>query len=55
MPQLDWDETDFLRCLEVAPVAEEPGTQHEYTVAKGGLVLRVNVWQYESVIALSVA
>lgn len=53
MPELKWDETDFLECLEVIPQIEEYGTEHYYEVKKNGLILAVSVWQYESVIALS--
>lgn len=53
MPQLRWDETDFLDCLEVFPTIEEYETEHVYDVKKGELLLRVKVEQYDSHVILS--
>jgi len=53
MPQLKWDETEFLECLEVTPEIDEYEVQHMYEVEQHGLVLTATVWQYESVICLS--
>ena len=53
MPELAWDETDFLACLEVEPQIEEYGMAYHYEVSRGTLTLFVSVWPYESVVALS--
>lgn len=53
MPQLDWDETDFMECLEVIPTVEDYEVKHVYEVNKDGLSLLVCVWQLESVVGLS--
>jgi len=49
MPELKWDELDFLMCLEVVPETEEYGTEFIYEVKGGGLRLIVTVWPFESV------
>ena len=36
MPELKWDELDFLMCLEVVPETEEYGTEFIYEVKGGG-------------------
>jgi len=53
MPQLEWNDNDFALCLEVMPEVDEHRVEYIYTVKKDGLVLTVTVWQYESVIGLS--
>ncbi len=40
---LDWDENDFLHCLEVQPVVEDDGLEFHYRVQKNGLALAVTV------------
>jgi hypothetical protein len=53
MPQLNWDELDFLEYLEVDAIVDEYSTSHKYEVEQNDLRLLVTVWQYESVIQLS--
>ena len=53
MPELKWDEQDFLECLGVVPEVEEYETAYSYTVKSNGLTLLITVWQYESLIQLS--
>ncbi len=53
MPQLQWNDYDFALCLEVMPEVDVDKVEYVYTVDKDGLVLTVTVWQYESVIGLS--
>lgn len=49
MPYLQWDELDFLECLEVVP-EEEDGISYTYDVQRGDFRLLVTVWSLESVI-----
>lgn len=44
---LNWDETDVLSALEVVPEEGEHGIYHQYTVSKGGLILKLTVCQYD--------
>jgi len=53
MPELKWDETDFLEYLEVLPQIEEYGTKIYYEVKQSDLILVISIWQYESVVAVS--
>jgi hypothetical protein len=53
MPELKWDETDFLDCLEVFPAIEEGGTFYTYEVMKNDLVLTVSVSPLDSCVFLS--
>jgi hypothetical protein len=54
MPQLKWDETDFLNCLEVLPTIDEFETGYHYSVSKDGLRLQLSVFQFDSDIAITV-
>lgn len=53
MPELNWNETDFMECLEVVPEIESYKVKHVYKVTKDGLALVVIVRQFESVVQLS--
>jgi hypothetical protein len=53
MPQLKWNEVDFLECFAVAPIAEEYANSFNYEVTRDGLRLLFTVWQHESVIQAS--
>ena len=53
MPQLKWDETEFIECLEVVPEVAEHQTQHIFTVTKHRLILTLTLWQLESIVALA--
>ncbi len=44
---LNWDETDVLSALEVIPEEGEHGIYHQYTVLKGGLILKLTICQYD--------
>jgi hypothetical protein len=44
MPELIWDETEFITCLEVLPTVEEYGTQYAYVVEKDGLKLELSIY-----------
>ncbi len=52
MPQLDWDPTDFIECLEVLPETNEFETEQFFKVQRDGLSLLVSVWPLESVVYL---
>ncbi len=54
MPQLEWNELDFLDCFAVEPAVEDYGVSHSYELEREGLRLLVTVWQLESVIQTSV-
>lgn len=51
MPQLNWNEYEFIECLEVLPDVED-GVRHEFVVQRAGLKLLVTVWQLESIVQL---
>src|SRR5689334_714935 len=53
MPELQWDELDFLECLETVPEVEEDGVWYSYNVIRGGHRLLVTVLPLESVVELS--
>ena len=54
MPELQWDELDFLECLEVEPqIEDEYKTRYVYKVARAGLILTVVVRSLESYLWLS--
>ena len=53
-PELRWDETDFLDCLEVFPeIDEDFYLSYVYKVTKLGMVLTVVVWPLESLVSMS--
>jgi hypothetical protein len=54
MPQLTWDETDFLVCLEVEPTIDEFEAGHHYSITKDGHRLELGVFQFTSDICISV-
>ena len=53
MPDFQWDQLDFLECLEVAPEVKEFSTSYTYDIHKGGFRLLLTVWPLESVVALT--
>lgn len=53
MPQLDWDELDFLTFFAVIPAIEEHAVAHSYELERNGLRFLFTLWQHESVIQLS--
>jgi hypothetical protein len=54
MPQLKWDEYDFVTCLEVLPRIDEYETGHHYCVSRDGLRLELSVFQFDSDICMTV-
>ena len=54
MPQLKWDETDFLACLEVEPTVDEYEHGYHYSVAKDGMQLALSVFPHASDICITV-
>ena len=46
MPQLVWNEYEFIECLGVVPEVEEYETAHYFKVEKDGLRLEMSVFQY---------
>ena len=50
MPQLQWDELDFIECLDVIPEVEDYQVSHSFKVIQERLTLALKVWQYESVV-----
>lgn len=55
MPQLKWDPTDFIECLEVAPINDSYDAELIYRVERNELVLTLTMWQHESVLKLNLA
>jgi hypothetical protein len=53
MPQLAWNETEFLDFFSVEPTVEEYAVSHSYEIERNGLRLLFTVWQLESVIQAS--
>ncbi len=55
MPELKWREYDFVECLGILPERDEFFESHFFRMEKDDLVLEVTVWQYESVVAISLS
>jgi hypothetical protein len=53
MPQLRWNETDFLDFFSVVPTIDEHTTSCSYEVQRDGLRLLLTLWHWESVIQAS--
>lgn len=53
MPQLEWDEQDFLQYLAVIPEVEDYEVSHTYRVTQGGIALQLTLWQLESMVQVS--
>lgn len=54
MPQLEWNDIDFLDFFAVEPAVGDYAVSYNYEVERCGLRLLFTVWQYESVIQASV-
>ena len=54
MPQLQWNDVDFLDFFAVEPGVEDGAVSYNYEIQRNGLRLLFTVWQYESVIQASV-
>lgn len=55
MPQLKWDPTDFIECLEVVPINDSYDAELIYKVERNELVLTLTMWQHESVLKFNLA
>jgi hypothetical protein len=53
MPELDWDETDFIACLEVLPVLDEYEEYPYFEVRKNGMILGLSVRHYKGIVVMS--
>ncbi|HMV46272.1 MAG TPA: hypothetical protein PLD20_03340 [Blastocatellia bacterium] len=53
MPQLVWNETDFIECLGVLPEIDEYETGRHFTIHRNGLRLLLSVYQYDAAVWLS--
>lgn len=53
MPQLRWDDIDFLDFFAVEPAVEDYGASHSFEVERNGIRLLFTLWQLESVIQAS--
>jgi len=54
MPMLNWNEHEFIECLEVLPVELYDGAGHRFVTRRNGLELTLVVWKYDSVIEISI-
>lgn len=55
MPELKWNEYDFIECLGVLPEKEEFFTSHYFELSRDDLFLQITVWQHESCVAVSIS
>jgi hypothetical protein len=53
MPQLQWEELDFIECLDEIPEVEDNQISHSFKVVQERLTLALKVWQYESVVHIA--
>lgn len=53
MPQLKWNEYDFIECLGILPEIQEYGISHSFELNQESFLLSLTVWQYESLVAIS--
>jgi hypothetical protein len=53
MSQLRWNKHDVFECLLVEPQIEEYEISYTYTITRNGLILSLTVWQYESVVGIT--
>jgi hypothetical protein len=53
MPQLRWNDSDFLDFFAVEPTVEDYAVSYDYEIERDGLRLLFTVWQLESVIQAS--
>jgi hypothetical protein len=54
MPQLIWNEVDFLDFFAVEPIVDDYAVSYNYAIERNGIRLLCTVWQLESVIQASV-
>lgn len=55
MPELKWNEYNFVECLGVLPETDEFFCSWHFTVIKDDLKLDLSLWQNESCIAVSIS
>jgi hypothetical protein len=55
MPQLQWNEYEFIGCLEVEPTVGDDQVWHEFVIRRNAVVLCLTVRQYESVVQLTLS
>jgi hypothetical protein len=53
VPELQWDETDFIECLEVVPEVEEYKTSYVFAVLRNDLRMLLTVRPHESAIQVT--
>jgi hypothetical protein len=53
MPQLRWNDIDFLDFFAVEPTVEDYAVSHNYDLERDGLRLLLTLWHLESVIQAS--
>lgn len=53
-PELAWNETDFLACLEVEPTIDDYESGYHYAVVNDGLRLGLSAFQYSSDIYITI-
>lgn len=53
MNRLEWNSAAVTTCLEVLPEITENGTRHTYQVAKQGLLLKLQIHQFQSAAELT--
>lgn len=54
MPELVWDETDFVTCLETLPTIDEYEIGYHYLVGKDGLKLDLSVYPLAADICITI-
>lgn len=54
MPELIWDEHQFVECLGVLPTIDEYESGYHFSVLKHGLRLELSVFPYSSDICISI-
>ena len=54
MPQIQWNDVDFLDFFAVEPTVEDGAISYNYEIERNSLRLLLTVWQYESVIQWSI-
>lgn len=55
MPELKWNEYEVIECLGVLPEKEEFFTSHYFRLIENNLILEMTIWQYESLVAISIS
>jgi hypothetical protein len=53
MPQLKWNQYDFVECLGVVPKVGDYETEYIFEAENDGLRVLINVWPSESIVQIS--